>query len=71
MSSQLEQLSSLQRRLSLAVQLASVEQKVKKRLSEISRTVKMPGFRPGKVPMRMIEQSYGPQVQSEILGDAV
>ena len=71
MSSQLEQLSSLQRRLSLAVQLASVEQKVKKRLSEISRTVKMPGFRPGKVPMRMIEQSYGPQVQSEILGAAV
>jgi trigger factor len=31
----------------------------------------MPGFRPGKVPLKMIEQSYGPQVQAEILGDAV
>ena len=71
MPSQLEQLGGLQRRLSLAVQLTAVEQQVQKRLNEISRTVKMPGFRPGKVPLRMITQSYGPQVQSEILGDAV
>jgi hypothetical protein len=40
-------------------------------LRKLSRTVKMPGFRPGKVPMKMIEQSYGPQVHSEVLGDAV
>ena len=71
MTSQLEQLGTLQRRLSLAVPLEKVEQQVEKRLREISRTAKLPGFRPGKVPMRMVAQSYGAQVQSEVLGDSV
>jgi trigger factor len=71
MTSQLEQLGSLQRRLSLAVPLVQVEQQVAKRLRDISRTAKLPGFRPGKVPMRMVTQSYGAQVQSEVLGDSV
>lgn len=71
MTSQLEQLGNLQRRLSLAVPLAQVEQQVDKRLREIGRTARLPGFRPGKVPARMIAQNYGPQVQSEVLGDSV
>lgn len=71
MTSQLEQLGTLQRRLSLAVPLAQVEQQVEKRLRDIGRTARLPGFRPGKVPMRLIAQSYGAQVQSEVLGDSV
>jgi trigger factor len=71
MASQLETVSTLGRKLALSVALADVERDVAQRLRNIARTAKMPGFRPGKVPMRMIEQSYGAQVQSEVLGDAV
>ncbi len=71
MATQLETVSTLGRKLSLAVALADIEREMGERLRKLARTVKMPGFRPGKVPMRMIEQSYGMQVQSEVLGDAV
>jgi trigger factor len=71
MTTQLEQLGSLERRLSMAVPLSSVESQVQARLRDIARKAKVPGFRPGKVPMKMIEQSYGAQVQAEVLGDAV
>ena len=37
----------------------------------MARTVKMPGFRPGKVPFRMVAQNYGPQARSEAIGAAV
>jgi trigger factor len=37
----------------------------------MARNVRMPGFRPGKVPLKLIAQTYGPQVRSEVLGDAV
>ncbi len=41
------------------------------RLKQLARNVKMPGFRPGKVPMKLVAQTYGPQVRNEVLGDAV
>ena len=71
MASQLETTGSLERRLTLTVPNADVTRKVQERYRSLARTVRMPGFRPGKVPLKMIEQSYGPQVQAEILGDAV
>ena len=71
MATQLESTGALERRLSLTVSMAEVGQQVERRLREMSRTVRMPGFRPGKVPMKMIEQSYGGQIQSEVMGDAV
>jgi trigger factor len=55
----------------MAVPVAEINRQVVERLRKLSRNVKMPGFRPGKVPMKMIEQSYGPQVHAEVLGDAV
>src|SRR5690606_16255907 len=71
MATQLESTSSLERKLDMAVPVADVNRQVVDRLRKLSRNVKMPGFRPGKVPMKMIEQSYGPQVHAEVLGDAV
>jgi|JI10StandDraft_1071094.scaffolds.fasta_scaffold19633_3 trigger factor len=71
MATQLETVGALGRKLAMAVVLSDIEREVGDRLRKLARTVKMPGFRPGKVPMRMIEQSYGAQVQSEVLGDAV
>lgn len=71
MASQLETIGGLERRLTLSVPTADITKKAQERFRSLARTVRMPGFRPGKVPLKMIEQSYGPQVHSEILGDAV
>ncbi|MDQ7988627.1 MAG: trigger factor [Candidatus Dactylopiibacterium sp.] len=62
---------ALERRIDLSVNLADVEKQVGERLTRVSRTVKMAGFRPGKVPMKIVEQSYGPQVRNEVLGESV
>ena len=71
MATQLESTGALERRLSLSVSMTDIGGQVERKLRDMARTVRMPGFRPGKVPMKMIEQSYGAQVQSEALGDAV
>ncbi len=71
MATQLETTGALERKLAMAVPVAEINRQVGERLRKLSRNVKMPGFRPGKVPMKMIEQSYGPQVHAEVLGDAV
>ena len=71
MSSNVETLGSLERRVSMSVPTAEIEKQVDERLKKMARNVRMPGFRPGKVPMKLIAQTYGPQVRSEVLGDAV
>lgn len=71
MAVNVEQLGTLERRLSMSVPVQAVEQQVGDRLKKLAREVKLPGFRPGKVPMKMVAQQYGPQVRSEVIGDAV
>jgi trigger factor len=66
-----ETLGALERRLSMSVSTVEVERQVDERLKRIARDAKMPGFRPGKVPMKLVVQQYGAQVHSEVLGDAV
>lgn len=68
MQANLETLSGLERRLSVAVPLADIETEVQSRLKHIGRTAKMPGFRPGKVPLKVVQQQYGAQVRQEVLG---
>ena len=71
MATQLDVVSALERKVALNINLADIEKDVAARLQKLSREVKMSGFRPGKVPMKMVAQSYGAQVQSEVMGDAV
>jgi trigger factor len=71
MQANLENLSTLERRLSVAVPMAEIDQEVDTRLKRLSRTVRMHGFRPGKVPMKVVAQTYGPQVRQEVLGDTL
>src|SRR2546421_1581674 len=66
-----ETLGTLERRVSMSVPAAEIEREVDTRLKKLARNVKMPGFRPGKVPLKLIAQTYGPQVRSEVLSDAV
>ena len=63
--------SSLERQIEMTIALADIDKDVAKRLQQISRTVKMPGFRPGKVPMKLVEQQHGQQARSELVGEAV
>jgi trigger factor len=63
--------SALERRIDMTVVLAEIEKDVEQRLKRMSRTVKMAGFRPGKVPMKMVAQQYGSQARSEAIGEAV
>ncbi len=63
--------SSLERRLDLAVALADIEREVGQQLKRIAKTAKMAGFRPGKVPMKMVAQMYGAQAHSDALGAAI
>ncbi len=71
MTVNVETLGTLERRLSMTVPVADVDRQVDVRLKKLARDVKMPGFRPGKVPMKLLAQQYGPQVRSEVIGDAV
>src|SRR6185295_14933899 len=71
MAVNVEQLGALERRLSMSVPVQDVDRQVDDRLKKMARNVKMPGFRPGKVPLKMVVQQYGPQIRSEVLGDAV
>jgi len=71
MQANLESLGTLERRLSVAVPLTEIDREIDTRLKHLSRTVKMHGFRPGKVPLKVVAQQYGPQVRQEVLGDAI
>jgi trigger factor len=71
MQANLENLSTLERRLSVAVPKTEIDHEIDTRLKHLSRTVKMHGFRPGKVPMKVVAQQYGPQVRQEVLGETL
>jgi trigger factor len=71
MQSSVETLQGLERRLTMAVPVMEIDQQVDARLKNLARTVRMPGFRQGKVPMKLVAQQYGPQVRGEVIGDAV
>ena len=66
-----ENLGTLERRVSMALAADEIERKIDERLKQLARNVRMPGFRPGKVPLKLVAQTYGSQVRSEVLSDAV
>lgn len=67
----IETTSGLERRLTVGVPADRVDSAVDKRLRDASRNVRLPGFRPGKVPMRVMQQRFGAGVRQEVLGEVV
>src|SRR5258706_13705845 len=67
----LENISQLERRLDIALPSVEIDSEVQNRLKKLARNVKMHGFRPGKVPMKVVAQQYEDQVRREVLGDAL
>ena len=71
MATAVETLEKLERRITITVPLADVQAEVEKRLKARAKTAKAPGFRPGKVPMKMVAAQFGYQVETEVLNDKV
>ena len=63
--------NALERRLDLTVAIADLDQEIEQRLKRLGKNMKMPGFRPGKVPAAMVKQQYGDQARYEALNEAL
>ena len=63
--------NGLERHMTVAIEEDRISDAVEKRLKDMTRTVKMNGFRKGKVPLKVIKQHYGSQVRNEVLGEVV
>lgn len=66
-----ETTSGLERRLTVGVPADRVDSAVNKRLQDAARNVRLPGFRPGKVPMKVMKQRFGAGVRQEVLGEVI
>ncbi|HEU0276765.1 MAG TPA: trigger factor [Rhodanobacteraceae bacterium] len=67
----LENVGKLERRLTVKFPAEQFETKVRQRITELGHSVRLKGFRPGKVPVKVIEQRYGDQVRGEALSDLI
>ena len=66
-----ESTGTLERRMRVELPLAPIEQQVDSRLKSVGRTAKIKGFRPGKVPAKVVRQRYGKQVREEVLNEVL
>ena len=71
MAVNVETLEKLERKITLTLPVESIQSEVDARLRKLARTVKMDGFRPGKVPMSVVARQYGYSVQYEVMNDKV
>ena len=71
MTVNVETLEKLERKMTLTLPVGTIQSEVEARLKRLARTVKMDGFRPGKVPMSVVAQRYGYSVQYEVMNDKV
>jgi len=67
MQTSVETISSLERRISVQLPAQRVAKAIDERLQNLSRTVRMNGFRPGKVPLNVVRQQYGSSVRQEVV----
>src|SRR5438132_3928255 len=63
--------SPLERNITVSIPVEKLEAEIATRLKKLARTVKMQGFRPGHVPLKMVERHYGLQVRQEVVSDTV
>ena len=71
MANVVENLGKLERRITISLPKDAVLKDVDSRIRQLAKNMKMPGFRPGKVPLKMVTQQYAGQVEAEVLSDRV
>ena len=67
----IETLEGLERRMTVQVPSERVTEAVEKKLRDLSKTVRIDGFRPGKVPLKVVQQKFGGHVRQEVIGDVI
>lgn len=67
----LETTGNLERKITVEVPGEKIHTAVEKKLQDMTRNVKLPGFRPGKVPLGVVRQRFGKQVRQEVLADTM
>ena len=67
----LEPAAGLERRMTVRVPTAEIERAISARLAQVGKTAKLKGFRPGKVPQKVVRQYYGGQVRDEVMTDVI
>ena len=67
----IETLDGLERRMTVQVPSDTVTLAVEKKLNDLRKTVKIDGFRPGKVPLKVVQQKFGEHVRQEVVGDVI
>jgi len=67
----LETINGLERRMTVGIPAEQIDTQVNARLKQASKTVKINGFRKGKVPMSVVEQRFGAGIRQEVVGDAI
>jgi trigger factor len=63
--------SGLERRVRIQIEAAEIESEIEKRLVKVGRRARIKGFRPGKAPLKVLRQQYGPQVRQEVLSEVM
>src|ERR1700739_4922961 len=71
MANVVENLGKLERRVTISRPKDAGQKEVDSRIRQLAKNVRMPGFRPGKVPLKMVTQQYAGQVEAEVLSDRV
>jgi trigger factor len=71
MADAIEKISSIERKVKSLVSISPLQGQISQRFLELTRTARVSGFRPGKVPMNVIEKQYGADVRSEVYAKAI
>ncbi len=67
----IETLEGLERKMTVQIPSERVSEAVEKKLRDLSKTVRIDGFRPGKVPLKVVQQKFGGHVRQEVIGDVI
>lgn len=67
----IETLEGLERRMTVQIPSERVTAAVEKKLKDLSKTVRIDGFRPGKVPLKVVQRKFGGHVRQEVIGDVI
>jgi len=71
MAEAIEKISSIERKVKGLVSISPLQEQISQKFQELTRTARISGFRPGKVPMNVIEKQYGADIRAEIYANAI
>ena len=71
MSEAIEKISSIERKVKSLISISSLQKEISERYLQLGRTARVSGFRPGKVPMNVIEKQYGADIKTEVYAKAI